>query len=97
MLDVGLKKMELTVQWRRWTLNKDNNIYVTLGFKLAETLKPDYRYVVNNTRIHKFNFRKDRLHKKYGLPLTMTEHEMAQELGFYRIWDCGLFKYVWRK
>ena len=82
---------------RRWTLNKDNNIYVTLGFKLSETLKPDYRYVVNNTRMHKFNFRKNRLHKKYGLPLTMTEREMCQELGFYRIWDCGLFKYVWKK
>ena len=27
----------------------------------------------------------------------MTELEMTRELGYYRIWDCGLFKYVWRK
>ena len=27
----------------------------------------------------------------------MTEREMTDQLGFYRIWDCGLYKYVWRK
>ena len=26
----------------------------------------------------------------------MTEKEMAIEAGFDRIWDCGLFKYVWK-
>ena len=48
-------------------------------------------------RIHKFNFRKQTLHKKYGLPLTMTESKMAKELGYYKIWDCGLYRYVWKK
>jgi hypothetical protein len=37
------------------------------------------------------------LNKKYGFPMTMTELEMTKELGYDRIWDCGLFKYVWRK
>ena len=82
---------------RRWTLNEDNNLYTALGFKLEDTLKPDYRYVVGLKRLHKFNFRKSILHKKYGLPLTMTESEMCQTLGFDKIWDCGLFKYVWRR
>ena len=45
--------------------------------------------------MHKFGFRKKILHKKYGLPLSMTENEMTKTLGYYRIWDCGLFKYVW--
>ena len=27
----------------------------------------------------------------------MTETEMAKELGYDRIWDCGLIKYVWKK
>ena len=27
----------------------------------------------------------------------MTELEMTKALGYDRIWDCGLFKYVWRK
>ena len=85
---------------RRWTLDKDNNLYTKLGFKLDKILKPDYRYVVKNERIHKFNFRKDKILRHYpnnGLTSDMTEKEMTDKLGFYRIWDCGLFKYVWKK
>ena len=66
---------------------------------LKETLKPYYRYVIdgNYKRIHKFNFRKNILNKKYGFDLTMTESKMAEKLKAYKIWDCGLFKYVWKK
>ena len=68
-----------------------------MGFRLEKFLKPEYKYTKGQyKRIHKFNFRKQRLHKKYGLPLTMTETEMAKELGYDRIWDCGLIKYVWK-
>lgn len=81
---------------RRWS-HANNNLYDKLHFKLAETLSPDYRYVVKNQRIHKFNFRKQILAKKYNLPLTMTEKEMTEQLGFHRIWDCGLYKYIWKK
>lgn len=80
---------------RRWTLDMYNNVYIKLGFELKGILKPDYRYVVDNKRVHKFNFRKEHLHEKYGLPLSMTEKEMCDELGFKRIWDCGLIKFVW--
>ena len=86
---------------RRWTLDKDNNVYTKIGFKLDEILKPEYRYynekVDKYKRFHKFGFRKSVLHRKYGLPMNMTETEMAIALGYDRIWDCGLFKYVWRK
>ena len=78
---------------RRWTLDKDNNLYTKLGFKLVKILPPDYRYVVNKKRVHKFNFRKQILHKKYNLPLDKTESEMAKMIQAKRIWDCGLFKY----
>jgi len=81
---------------RRWTVDNDNNLYTKLGFKLDKILEPDYRYIKDNNRIHKFNFRKQRLHKKYGFPLSMTESEMAAKLGYYKIWDCGLFKYIWK-
>ena len=86
---------------RRWTLDKDNNLYTKLGFKLDNILKPDYRYFCQKEygfqRVHKFNFRKQTLLKRYsdcGLTEDMTEYEMTQKLGVYRIWDCGLFKYV---
>lgn len=86
---------------RRWTLNRNSNLYTKLGFALDEVLKPDYKYYNKNVdrykRFHKFGFRKQILHKKYGLPLSMTELEMTRKLGYTRIWDCGLFKYVWQR
>lgn len=61
----------------------------------------DYKYynpkVDRYKRFHKFGFRKQILHKKHGLPLSMTETEMARSLGYDRIWDCGLIRYVYRK
>lgn len=85
---------------RRWTINPNNNLYTNLGFELVSITKPDYRYYNNKIdkfkRFHKFSFNKNKLSKLYGFPLTMTEKEMAIEAGFDRIWDCGLFKYVWK-
>ena len=83
---------------RRWTLDKDDNLYTKLGFNLEEILKPDYRYTkTQSDYLHKFGFRKQKLHKKYGFPLTMTEAQMTGQLGYYKIWDCGLLKYAWKK
>lgn len=82
---------------RRWTTDKDNNLYTKLGFSLESIGKPDYKYynekVDRYKRFHKFGFRKQILNKRYGLDLTMTETEMVKVLGFDRIWDCGLLKY----
>jgi len=86
---------------RRWTINENNNLYIKLGFRFDKYTAPDYKYYsAKNTdlkykRIHKMSFNKQKLHKKYGFPLTMTETEMAKELGYDRIWDCGLIKYIW--
>lgn len=83
-------------------MDKDNNLYTKLGFTLDKILKPDYKYFYQKEygfqRVHKFNFRKHILLKKYKnvvLTKDMTEYEMTQKLGMYRIWDCGLFKYTW--
>lgn len=85
---------------RRWTINPNNNLYTNLGFELVSITKPDYRYynpkIDKFKRFHKFSLNKNKLSKLYGFPLTMTEKEMAIEAGFDRIWDCGLFKYVWK-
>lgn len=86
---------------RRWTPWQDDNLYVKMGFKLESINKPDYRYyneqIDKYKRVHKMAFNKKTLNLKYGFPLTMTETEMAKELGYDRIWDCGLFKYVWKR
>lgn len=83
---------------RRWTMNSENNLYNNLGFKYDSTLRPNYRYFMNGSciRFHKFGFRKMILNKKYNLPLTMTETEMAEKIGAKKIWDCGLLKYIWK-
>lgn len=84
---------------RRWTINEDHNLYTLLGFKFNKYILPDYRYVYKNgnKRLHKFNFRKKLLAKKYNLPLSLTESEMAEKIGLNKIYDCGLIKYIWEK
>lgn len=82
----------------RWTVDIEDNLYTKLGFKLDEILKPDYKYVNSShptERIHKFNFRKNILSKRYNTDKSKTENELTQELGYYKIWDCGMAKYVW--
>lgn len=76
---------------RRWS-HCNENVYNKMHFKFVETLVPDYKYVVKDKRLHKFDFHKQILSGKYGLPLTMTE-----KLDNHRIWDCGLYKYVWKR
>ena len=84
---------------RRWTIDEENNLYIKLGFNFDGYTYPSYTYYNSKIdkvrRFHKFGFRKQLLHKKYGLPLTMTEKEMTEALGYRRIWDCGLIRYVY--
>ena len=74
---------------RRWTLDSGNNLYINIGFKLTEVLKPDYSYYNCSygryKRIHKFSLRKNKLHNKYGLSLTLSENKMTQILNFQKI------------
>lgn len=75
------------------------NLYLELGFSEEKNMPPEYRYFKNGEiiRHHKFNFRKQVLHRKYGLSMALTETEMVKKLGYNRIWDCGLIKYVYTK
>lgn len=86
---------------RRWTINQNSNLYTKLGFSFVGFTNPDYAYynskVDRYKRFHKFGFRKQILSKRYNLPLELTELEMMKELGYDRIWDCGLIKYVYKK
>ena len=84
---------------KRWSSKKDN-MYTKLGFVLTKELPPQYTYASSKEamtkRYHKFNFRRNILHKKYKIPIT-TEREMTKQLGFHRVYDCGLLKYEWTK
>lgn len=83
---------------RRWVLDGDNCMYTKLGFEKVKTYPPDYRYfnssIAKYKRFHKFGFGKSSLKKKLpNLDFKKTELMLMTELGYSRIWDCGLFKY----
>lgn len=80
---------------RRWAWSKVN-VYDRMGFTLEKIERPDYNYVKRYERLHKFGFRKQKLSKLYGFSMDMTEREMTEKLGYERIWNCGLIKYVWK-
>ena len=83
---------------RRWTLDGKNNMYTNMGFNLVSIVKPTYFYynskVNKYKRYHKFSFGKNNLKKKYNeIDFTKSESEITTEIGYSKIWDCGLFKY----
>lgn len=84
---------------RRWTVDPKDNLYTKLGFKLTGVVKPTYYYynskVDKYKRIHKFSLGKTNLRKKFpDLDFTKSEYELTKDLGYDRIWNCGLFKFT---
>jgi hypothetical protein len=74
-------------------LSRSNgNMYKQLGFTLQHNSDPNYYYIVDGIRKHRFNFRKDKLLKE-GYDSTKTEIQIMNERGFYRIFDCGMQKW----
>ncbi|AXC34514.1 homing endonuclease F-LimVII [Vibrio phage YC] len=81
------------------TVDRENNVYVKNGFEMVEEVRPDYSYTSGGGRIHKFNMRKDKLIKRHpdvALDMDMTEGEMTDILGYHKVWNVGLLKYVLR-
>lgn len=66
----------------------NGDLYDKLGFKKIHESSPNYWYVLENKRYHRFRFRKDVLVKK-GFDPNKTEKEIMYERGYNRIWDCG--------
>lgn len=71
-------------------------MYETLGFEKDKVLKPDYKYVVDKKRVHKFNYRRKRFKNDPNLIYdeNMSEAEMARLNGIDRVWDCGKTRWV---
>jgi hypothetical protein len=63
------------------------NIYQKLGFeKVYETI-PDYKYILDNKRIHKSRFRKSNLNT------DLSESQYMKKSHISKIWDCGKIKF----
>lgn len=70
--------------------------YLKAGFTIDSELQPDYSYVNQSKRYHKFLFRRKHIMSK--LPHVYsddkTEKEMMKEAGYSRLWDCGKIKFT---
>lgn len=75
----------------------DGGLYESNGFIVDKELPPDYRYVWRGERKHKFGYRLSRFKNDPSLiwNANMTEKELANLNGLYRIWDAGKTK--WKK
>jgi predicted transcriptional regulator/very-short-patch-repair endonuclease/predicted transcriptional regulator with HTH domain len=82
---------------RRWTLNKDNNLYINLNFKLDNIGNPNYFWCKKQNRYKSYNFIKTKISKKEEFKdiysPEKTEIQMMNEAGYVRVYDCGLFRY----
>jgi hypothetical protein len=75
---------------RRWS---NGNLYETLEFNKLNVNKPNYSYIINMSRKHRFNFRKSFLKKDGFDTKNKTEHKIMLERGIFRIYDCGTITY----
>lgn len=63
-------------------------LYEKLGFTKISQSKPNYWYVINDLRKHRFNYRKSNLIKE-GFDKNKTEQQIMFDRKIYRIYDCG--------
>lgn len=77
----------------RWHLG---NVYINSGFEIESILSPDYSYIINNKRIHKFNFRKSLIEKKFPdlYDKNLSESENMKNIGILKVYDCGKIKFT---
>lgn len=68
------------------------DMYLKLGFRSVGETDPNYYWVINDIRKHRFGFRKDKL-IKMGFDPNKTESEIMNENGHYRIFDCGSMRW----
>jgi hypothetical protein len=78
----------------RWDTGQ---LYEKMGFHQASQPKPGYQYLMHNQGLmHRFNFTKAKLVSQ-GYDATLSEREIMESLGHYRIWDCGQTKWAFQR
>jgi hypothetical protein len=73
----------------------DGKMYETLGFTKQHLSKPDYFWCKNLERKHRFNFNKQKLIKE-GYDSSKTEVEIMHDRGYYRIFGCGQYRWIYK-
>jgi hypothetical protein len=77
---------------RRWSRG---NLYKQLGFDLVSETQPNYFYFKDNKkRYHRYKFRKSELKGFENYSPDKTEKQIMDEAGWFRIYDCGNYKFI---
>lgn len=74
----------------------NGGMYGKLGFNNVSQSKPNYWYVINGIRQHRFNYTKSKLVRE-GYDKNKTEKEIMFERKIYRIYDCGNIRWEYIK
>lgn len=73
----------------------NGKLYEKLGFIKNNLSKPNYFWVVDGIRKHRFNFNKKRL-VKLGHDIRKSESEIMHEIGYFRVFSCGQEKWIYK-
>ena len=73
--------------------HSNGDLYETLGFNFISKTEPNYYYIVDGIRYHRFGFRKDVLVKE-GFNKNKTEHEIMIQREIHRIYNSGNLKFI---
>lgn len=76
----------------------NGDAYLKSGWLPVATIEPDYKYVQDGERKHKFNFRKEKFKSNPELKHVegLTETQLAKLNGILKVWDSGKTKFEYR-
>lgn len=85
------------VDCRWFGIDPNKVVFSKNGFEFVSMVSPSYFYIFRSdylNRISRFSLTKPTmLRENVEFTKEQTEFEMAQELGYDRIWDCGSLKF----
>lgn len=75
------------------------NVYNRLGFKVDKLTDPNYVWVdtIHNEVLPRYKTQKQKLIEMGIGSEEETEDEIMENLGFYKVYDCGNMRFKWKK
>lgn len=70
-------------------------LYYALGFELDHINNPDYYYIIDGKRKHRWGYRKDMLKNMFeNYDKNISEYDNMLNNNYDRIWGCGTIKFT---
>jgi len=73
----------------------DGNLYEKLKFEKVGKTTPGYWWCTKGRKYHRSNFMKHKI-AITDEEKTLTENEIMKERGYYKVWNTGSLKYIWK-